>query len=160
MLHHVRLLSYLFIKIAKNQPWMDQKHFKYLDNCTCYDTVVCTILFSSIWRVYWYKLLSVLSTLRKWQNFDETPSIYIVRGFSPISSILSQFETLRSLECAVDSEWNSEINFVVTCSVVELFVHEVHQNQPSMAQELSKILCILTTVHATTKSFVPFCLPQ
>ena len=66
-----------------------------------------------------------------------------------------------SLECAVDSEWNGEINFVVTCSVVELFAHKVHQKiSLPMAQELSKILCILTTVHATTKSFVPFCLPQ
>ena len=37
----------------------------YLNNRTCYDKFVCTILFSSRWWVYWYELFSVLSTLQK-----------------------------------------------------------------------------------------------
>ena len=49
--------------------------YRYLDNCTRCDKIVCTVLFSSRWRVYWYELFSVLSTLQKWQNFDETPSL-------------------------------------------------------------------------------------
>ena len=37
--------------------------------------IVCTILFSSRWQVFQYKLFSVLSALQKWQNFDETSSL-------------------------------------------------------------------------------------
>ena len=48
---------------------------KYLNNCTCYNKIAYIILFSSRWWVYWYKLFSVLSTLRKWQNFHKTPSL-------------------------------------------------------------------------------------
>ena len=50
----------------------------YLNNHTCYDQIICTILFSSRWRVCWNIFLSVLSTLRKWQKFNETSNI---RGF-------------------------------------------------------------------------------
>ena len=58
-------------KISLERP---KSTSNYLNNCTCYDTVVCTILFSSRWRVYWYKLLSVLSTLQKWQNWHAPSS--------------------------------------------------------------------------------------
>ena len=34
-----------------------------------------------------------------------------------------------SLECAVDSEWNDVINFIVLCSFVELFIHRNHKTQ-------------------------------
>ena len=37
---------------------------KYLNNHTYYDKIVCTILFSSRWWVYWYELFCVLSTLQ------------------------------------------------------------------------------------------------
>ena len=59
-----------------------------------------------------------------------------------------------SLKCAVDSEWNDVINFVVACSVVELLIHRNPQKSslqwPKPDQNNS------TTVHATTKLFVPF----
>ena len=51
---------------------------QYLNNRTCYDEIICTVLFSSRWWVYWYKLFSVLRTLQKWQNLDKTSSL---RGF-------------------------------------------------------------------------------
>ena len=47
---------------------------KYLDNHMFYDKIVCTVLFNSRWWVYWYELFGVLSTLQKWQIFDEMPS--------------------------------------------------------------------------------------
>ena len=50
--------------------------WEYLNNCTFYNKIVCTILFSSRWWVYWYELFSVLSTLQKWQKVDKTPSLY------------------------------------------------------------------------------------
>ena len=102
---------------------------KYLDNRTCYDKIVRTVLFISRWRIYWYELFSVLRILQKWQNFDETPSLYnIIRGFSPILGIFSRYEILISLECVVDSEWNGVINFIVSCSVVELFTCRNHES--------------------------------
>ena len=48
---------------------------QYLNNRTCYDEIVCIVLFSSRWWVYWYKLFNVLRTLRKWQNLDKTSSL-------------------------------------------------------------------------------------
>ena len=33
-----------------------------------------------------------------------------------------------SLESTVDSEWNDIINFIVSCSVVELFICRHHKN--------------------------------
>ena len=51
----------------------------------------------------------------------------IIRGFSPILGIFKQYEILISLECAVDYEWNDVINFIVSCSVVELFIHRNHK---------------------------------
>ena len=33
-----------------------------------------------------------------------------------------------SLECTVDSERNGIFNFIVSCSVVELFIHRSHKN--------------------------------
>ena len=32
------------------------------------------------------------------------------------------------VECAVNSEWNDVINFIVSCSVVDLFIHRNHKN--------------------------------
>ena len=52
----------------------------------------------------------------------------IIRGFSPILGIFSQYEILISLECAVDSEWDGVINFVVACSVAELLFVEITKN--------------------------------
>ena len=54
------------------------------------------------------------------------PSLYIIREFSPILGIFSQYEILILLEYAFDSEWNDVINSVVSCLVVELFVHTIH----------------------------------
>ena len=65
-------LKIIIITSSLQRPNSTQK---YLNNHTCYDKIVCTILFSSRWRVYWYELFSILSTLWKWQNFDETPSL-------------------------------------------------------------------------------------
>ena len=62
-------------KNHKNSAFNNSQH-KYLDNCTCYNKVVCTIPFSSRWWVYWYELFSVLSTLWKWQIFDEIWQVY------------------------------------------------------------------------------------
>ena len=45
-----------------------------------------------------------------------------MRGFSPILGIFSQDKILILLKCAVDSEWNGVINFVVSCSIVKLFI--------------------------------------
>ena len=50
----------------------------------------------------------------------------IIRGFSPI---FHDYEILISLECAVDSEWNDVINFIVLCSFVELFIRRNHKTQ-------------------------------
>ena len=58
-----------------------KRHTKYLNNRTCYDKLVCTILFSSRWWVYWYELLSALSTLQNCQNFDKTPNKGIFTNF-------------------------------------------------------------------------------
>ena len=59
----------------------------------------------------------------------------IIRGFSQLLGIFSQYEKLISLECAVESERNGVIDSVVSCLVVELFVHESHQkvfHQPAI----------------------------
>ena len=37
-------------------------------------------------------------------------------------------ENKTSIECTVDSEWTDVINFIVSCSVVELFIHKTHKN--------------------------------
>ena len=59
-----------------------------------------------------------------------------------------------SLECAADSEWNDVINSVVSCSVAELFIGTNQKNPafngPTLHSNIS------TTIHAMTKSFVPF----
>ena len=41
---------------------------------------------------------------------------------------LGNFEILMSLECTVDSERNGIFNFIVSCSVVELFFRRSHKN--------------------------------
>ena len=46
----------------------------------------------------------------------------IIRGFSTILGIFSQYKILISLNCAFDSEWNGVIKFVVSCSIVKLFI--------------------------------------
>ena len=86
-----------------------------VNNHTCYDKIICTIPFSSRWWVYWYKLFSVLSIII---------AKMAIRRFSTILGIFSQYEILISLECTVDSEWNSVIKSVVSCSVAEIFVHK------------------------------------
>ena len=62
------------------------------------------------------------------------------------------------LECAVDSEWNGVISFVISCSVVEIFIRESHKNLAFNSPKALQI--ILKTVHAMTKSFAPFCSAQ
>ena len=54
--------------------------------------------------------------------------VYIIRAFSPISGIFEQYEILISLECAVDSERNDVIIFVISCSVAEIFLCKNHKN--------------------------------
>ena len=54
--------------------------------------------------------------------------VYIIRGFSPILGIFSYYEILISLECAVNSEWNGIINFLLSCSVVKLFNRRNYNN--------------------------------
>ena len=90
-------------------------HIKYLNNCTCYNKIICSILFSSRWWVCWYELFSVSKGIRR---------------FSPILGNFEKYEILISLECAIDSEWNGVINFIVSCSVVELFIHKKSNLQP------------------------------
>ena len=51
----------------------------------------------------------------------------IISVFSSILVTFKQYEILLSLECAVDSEWNDVITFVVSCSV-ELFTWRNHKN--------------------------------
>ena len=51
------------------------------------------------------------------------------KGILPILDIFSQYETMISLECAVDAELNDVIAFVVSCSVSELIIHRNHKNQ-------------------------------
>ena len=63
-----------------------------------------------------------------------------------------------SLECAVDSELNGVINYVVSYSVIELFIHKNHIN--SAFNGPKALQNILTTLHAMTKLFVPFCSAQ
>ena len=63
---------------ASNQPWTAKITLKYLDNRTCCHKLVCTILFSSRWWVYWYDLFSVLSTLQKLQILMKRQ---VIRGF-------------------------------------------------------------------------------
>ena len=87
------LVFELFIRRNhKNPVFNDQtSHKKYLNNRKCYNKTVCTILFSSRWWVCWYELFSVLGTLRKWKNIDETPSLYqvIIREFCQFWVILT-----------------------------------------------------------------------
>ena len=45
----------------------------------------------------------------------------IIRAFSPFWD--NNYEKMVLLECAVDSERNDVNNYVVSCSVAELFIH-------------------------------------
>ena len=91
-----------------------------------------------------------------WQNAKS-----IIRGFSPILGNFKfqlYYEVLISLECAVDSECNDVINFIVSCLVVELFIEkEITKNSHQWPDTMQNISI---TVHATTKLFVPFCSAQ
>ena len=82
----------------------------------------------------------------------------IIRGFSPILGVFFQYKILILLECAVDCRRNGVINFVAWCSVVEIFVHRNHKNSASSG--LKALDNISPTVHATIKSFAPFCSAQ
>ena len=42
---------------------------KYLNNSTCYNKIVCTVMFSSRLRVYWYKLFGFLKHTAKMAKF-------------------------------------------------------------------------------------------
>ena len=92
----------------------------YLNNCTCYYKMVCTILFSSRWLVYWYELFSVLSTLQNRQKFDKTPKRKTI-----IFTNFGYFFITWNIECAVDSEWTDIFTFIVSCLIVELVVQKV-----------------------------------
>ena len=81
-----------------------------------------------------------------------------IRGFSPILGIFEQYEILISLECAVDSERNDVIIFVISCSIAEIFLCKNHKN-PAF-NSLTVTHNISTTVHATTKPFTLFCSAQ
>ena len=52
-----------------------------------------------------------------WQNIKT-----IIRGFSSILGSFSKCKISIPLNCTVDSEWNDVFNFVVLCSIAELFV--------------------------------------
>ena len=109
-----------------------------LDNHTCYNKIVCTILFSLRLWVCWCKLFSVLSTLQKYQNFDETPSLYNYNKKTCTDfGYFSLCEMLIPLDCAADSEWNGIINFIVSSSVVELFIYCIKRRQRSIAQSMA-----------------------
>ena len=62
------------------------------------------------------------------------------------------------LECAVDSEWNDVINYIVSCLVFELFIRRNHKNPVFNDQTSHKN--ISTTVSAITKSFLSLCSAQ
>ena len=87
--------------------------------------------------------------------------VYNNKGiFTNLSNFKFQlyYEVLISLECAVDSECNYVINFIVSCSVVELFIEkEITKNSHQWPDTMQNIS---TTVHATTKLFVLFCSAQ
>ena len=79
----------------------------------------------------------------------------IIRGFSPISGNFSWYEILILLKCAVDSDWSDAINFIVSCLVVELFIHDVTKNSTFNGQKHS-LQNISTSALAMTKSFLLF----
>ena len=91
-------------------------------------------------------------------NFVENAKS-IIRGFSPIFNIFSQYEILISVECAVDSERNGVIISVVSCSIVEFFICRSHKNSAFNDLKALKI-SRQPTIHAMTKLFVPFCSAQ
>ena len=84
------------------------------------------------------------------------------KGISPILGIFSQYGILILLKCAVDSEWNGVISSVVSCSIVEIFLHESHQRVflQSTFNGLKLLQNISTTVHAMTKLLLLLCLAQ
>ena len=76
------------------------------------------------------------------------------KGISSILGSFSKYKILISFKGMVDSEWNDVINYVVSCSIAELFIHR--EITKSRLQSTKSHTNISTTVHATTKLFLPF----
>ena len=76
----------------------------------------------------------------------------IIRGFSPILGTFSQYEIMLSLECAVDSEWNDILKFIVSS---ELFICKSHKNQAfNMISIVSQLHTSTITIDISIKSFL------
>ena len=77
--------------------------------------------------------------------------VYNNKGIFTNFEYFSEYEILISLECTVDSEWNDTIDFVVSRSVVELFIHRSHKNQAFNALTLHETtplqLCLQQIIH-------------
>ena len=103
-------------------PILMNLHTQYLNNRTCCNKIVCTILFSSTWWICWSNCLVFWvhcengKILMKRQVYN--------KGILPILGTFSLCEILISSESTFHPEWNGVINFVTSCSVVELLVHK------------------------------------
>ena len=77
---------------------------------------------------------------------------HIKKAFSPIwVFFIIIMKKLISLKCAVNSEWNEEITFIVSHSVVEVF--EIIKIQLSMAWYPTNELLFATTIFSTNKKY-------
>ena len=59
-----------------------------------------------------------------------------------------------SLECAVDSEWNGDINFTVSCSVVELFICRNQKIQLSTEHAVTELPAQTAYKHHTHTNII------
>ena len=64
---------------------------------------------------------------------------------------------LIALECAFDCEQNSVINSVVSCSIVEIFIHEFHKNSGFNGLSLQKTTLLEICVKTALKISVNLC---
>ena len=138
-LKHLCWSSKNHIKITVSLQWPKTTQW-YLNNCMCYNKIVCTVLFSSRWQVYCYELFSVLSTLQKWQNFDKMPS-------QGVFIDLDKFLTIWDIDTILMCSWfwvRIWINFVVSCLVAELF-------------KLAKMQSLNSTIFRYQNSLVLWC---
>ena len=133
---------------------------QYLNNCTCYNKIVCTILFSSRWWVYWYELFSVLSIIAKMAKFWWNTKSIIIRDFTN----LGYFFIIRNIDIIRMCSWfwvkwcNWFCCIMFRCWII---CSLMSQNQPLTCFDGRKAFKnISTTVHAMTKSFIPFCSAQ
>ena len=120
---HVLLMSHTHtVFVHKNHKTLQQpkNHSIFLNNSTCYNKIICFVLFSSRWWVCWYKLFSVLAHCKMAKFWWNAKSEILKTNFGYYFTIIMNIELILS-----EMIWLYHVQLLSYCKLRSITWHVV-----------------------------------